>query len=64
MLILTRYIGEIIHIEDNIKIIILSIKDNQIRIGIEAPKEISIHREEIYSRIQSELNKDSEATDE
>lgn len=56
MLILTRRISESIMIGDNIKIITLEIKGNQIKLGIEAPKDISIHRQEIYDRILNEKN--------
>ena len=56
MLILTRKVGETMIIGDDIKIIVLGVKGNQIRLGIEAPKEISVHREEIYQRIQQEKN--------
>ena len=54
MLILTRRVGESLIIDDHIVINILSVKGNQIRIGVTGPKEISVHREEIYNRIQSE----------
>lgn len=55
MLVLTRNIEEAIYINgETIKIIILNICGNQVRIGIEAPKEITVHREEIYHRIQEE----------
>mgnify|MGYP000278884625 CR=1 FL=1 len=54
MLILTRRVGESLIINDDIVINILGVKGNQIRIGIKAPKEIPVHREEIYNRIQSE----------
>ena len=54
MLILTRRVGESLIINDDIVINILGLKGNQIRIGIKAPKEITVHREEIYNRIQSE----------
>lgn len=54
MLILTRRIGETLNIGDDIKVTILSINGRQVRIGIDAPKEIPIHREEIYQRVQTE----------
>ena len=53
MLTLTRRVGESLIIGDNIVINILGVKGNQIRIGVNAPKEISVHREEIYIRIQA-----------
>ena len=54
MLILTRRIGETLKIGDNIDVTILSIRGNQIRIGINAPRDVSVHREEIYTRIKEE----------
>ena len=54
MLILTRKVGESITIGDDIKIQVLEIKGKQVRLGIQAPREFSIHREEIYQRIQDE----------
>jgi carbon storage regulator len=54
MLILTRRVGEKLIIGDDVTITIMSIKGNQIRIGIDAPREIEIHREEVYERILEE----------
>lgn len=54
MLILTRRIGESLQIGDNIKLTVLSVRGNQIQIGINAPPEVPVHREEIYERLKRE----------
>jgi carbon storage regulator len=51
MLILTRRIGETVVIGDDVDITVLSVKGNQVRLGVKAPREVSVHREEIYTRI-------------
>lgn len=54
MLVLTRKLGESIAIDDNIKIVVVQIKGKQVRLGIKAPKETKIHREEVYQAIQDQ----------
>jgi carbon storage regulator len=54
MLILTRRIGETLMVGDEVTVTVLGVKGNQVRLGVNAPKNVSVHREEIYQRIQSE----------
>ncbi|ETI61131.1 carbon storage regulator CsrA [Marinomonas profundimaris] len=61
MLILTRRVGETLMVGDEVSVTVLGVKGNQVRIGINAPKDVSVHREEIYLRIQQEQDgQDSE----
>jgi carbon storage regulator len=60
MLILTRRVGETLMVGDDVTITVLGVKGNQVRIGVNAPKDVAVHREEIYQRIQKE--KDPEPT--
>jgi carbon storage regulator len=54
MLILTRRVGETLMIGDDVTVTVLGVKGNQVRIGVNAPRDVSVHREEIYDRIKRE----------
>lgn len=54
MLILTRRVGETLMVGDDVTVTVLGVKGNQVRIGVNAPRDVSVHREEIYERIQKE----------
>lgn len=56
MLILTRRVGETLKIGDEVEVSVLGVRGNQVRIGVEAPKNVAVHREEIYKRIQDKKN--------
>lgn len=58
MLILTRRVGESLMIGNEITVTVLAVKGNQVRIGINAPKEVAVHREEIYERVKQEKAED------
>jgi carbon storage regulator len=62
MLILTRRVGETLIIEDKVSVTVLSIKGNQVRIGVNAPKEVTVHREEIYERTRKETAQNPSST--
>ncbi|MDT4332691.1 carbon storage regulator CsrA [Methylomonas sp. MED-D] len=61
MLILTRRVGETLMIGDDVTVTVLGVKGNQVRIGVNAPKDVSVHREEIYERIKKEQSEASNA---
>ncbi len=60
MLILTRRVGETLMVGDEVTVTVLGVKGNQVRLGVNAPKHVSVHREEIYNRIQNESDDDNE----
>jgi len=59
MLILTRRVGETVMIGHDVTVTVLGVKGNQVRIGVNAPKDVAVHREEIYERIKREEDRDS-----
>lgn len=61
MLILTRRVGESVVIGEEVTVTVLGVKGNQVRIGINAPKHVAVHREEIFERIKAEQNGDAPA---
>jgi carbon storage regulator len=62
MLILTRRVGETVMIGDDVTITVLGVKGNQVRVGINAPKSVAVHREEIYERIKREQQPEPQAS--
>jgi len=62
MLILTRRVGETLMVGDDVTITVLGIKGNQVRIGVNAPKDVAVHREEIYLRIHDSADSDDDST--
>lgn len=58
MLILTRRVGETLIIDDKVSVTILGVKGAQVRVGVDAPKEVAVHREEIYRRIKADASPD------
>lgn len=63
MLILTRRVGETLMIGDEVTVTVLGVKGNQVRIGVNAPKDVSVHREEIYERIKKEQSESNSSVE-
>lgn len=63
MLILTRRVGETLVIGDDVNVTVLGVRGNQVRLGVNAPKEVAVHREEIYQRIQKENDSEISSSD-
>ena len=63
MLILTRRVGETLMVGNNVTVTVLGVKGNQVRIGVNAPRDVAVHREEIYQRIQDEKSTDDVSFD-
>lgn len=64
MLILTRRVGETLMVGDEVTVTVLGVKGNQVRLGVNAPREVAVHREEIYERIQREQDEPAAEKDE
>ncbi len=64
MLILTRRIGETLVVGDEVTVTVLGVKGNQVRLGVNAPKNVAVHREEIYERIQKEKQQTEKSSNE
>jgi len=62
MLILTRRVGETLMIGDDVTVTVLGVKGNQVRVGVNAPRDVAVHREEIYERIKREKSTNVEST--
>jgi carbon storage regulator len=60
MLILTRKVGESVKVGDHVTVTVIAVKGNQVRLGINAPRDVEVHREEIYERVQLEKNRQAQ----